>query len=91
MFKILVFYLFVIVNVVFANEYIERLLDEHEEWFNRRVRDALNYQFPTDARVHEPLDTVPRGNIISVYFYSIFIFFKLLKKHRRSTSFLFII
>lgn len=59
-----VFSLFVIFNVVLANEYIERLLDEYEEWFNRRVQDALNYQFPTDARVHEPVDNVPRGKII---------------------------
>lgn len=49
-------------------------VDYYVELINNRSRDALGYEFPTDAKMYEPEDKVLRGMIpFFNYGYSIFI------------------
>lgn len=56
--------LFVIFTAVLAHLNIEQIVDGYERWYDKRSQEALNYQFPTDARIHEAEDKVPQGKYL---------------------------
>lgn len=58
---ILVLHLMILTTVASTKTADESLVDYYEEWYNRRSVEALNYEFPTDARMYETANENPEG------------------------------
>lgn len=61
--------LFVVFTPVLAHGNIERVVDGYERWYEKRSQEALNYQFPTDARIHEAQDKEPQGKVFTFFYF----------------------
>lgn len=41
---------------------IEKMVEYYRRWSEWRTQQAIGYEFPKDARMHEAEDKIPQGN-----------------------------
>lgn len=60
------YYLFTVISVIghlstLTGAVNETLVDEYLGYLNNRTQSALEYELPTDARIHEPANKTLQG------------------------------
>lgn len=68
--KVIVFLSGTIISVLCGNYGDQFIVDYYVDLIADRTQKALDYEFPKDARMHEPNDKVPKGKLQFVVAYS---------------------